>query len=458
MAGSDTRIQFQFRTPCASSGRDAIRPTTLQLQSAKALAILTVVGALAASLSGCASAGSTTTSHSAPTATPAPTSLRMNPIGDGLFCATQFAWSPDSTLLAVVGNGVNCSGAASGRTPGLILIYDRSGKLRQKLQPDTAVLAQPAIAQKVAANSAAGGTIDTLTYDNLTWTPDSQALLMTFDLELQANPSEGSVTGAQGVQRLGVTDPSRTKVWLDANTSHVTAAIERWDLTTGASSFVPDPAKAPTYQWGSDGMLAPGGATSGQTVGTPDGGRTFTVWQPGSLLFATKSDKATENTTVLTQDIAWLSYTSPLSPDGRYYYPTLICVGSVVPPSTQRAAANEPVLQPHDRALVTLAQQMMRSSSPSQNTHILIAWRPDGHYLAALTPDAGASNPAAFSISIYDTASGKLVKQVTPDFTGLHAGPAGNVALQWSPDGSRLLLVDNIYGALTVWGPGALPA
>jgi hypothetical protein len=29
--------------------------------------------------------------------------------------------------------------------------------------------------------------------------------------------------------------------------------------------------------------------------------------------------------------------------------------------------------------------------------------------------------------------------------------------LQWSPDGKRLLLEDNVYGAITIWGPGALP-
>jgi hypothetical protein len=28
----------------------------------------------------------------------------------------------------------------------------------------------------------------------------------------------------------------------------------------------------------------------------------------------------------------------------------------------------------------------------------------------------------------------------------------------WSPDGKRLLLQDNVYGAITIWGPGALPA
>jgi WD40 repeat protein len=383
----------------------------------------------------------------------------MNPLGDGLFCATQVAWSPDSTRIAVVGHGVNCSGAGPGRTPGLILVYAvASGKLIQKLQPDTAVLALPAIAQQVDANSAAGGMISTLTYDNLTWTPDGQALLMTFDLELLPNLNSGS-TGVFGLLRLGATDPSLTQAWLDTSASHI-AQMERWNLLSGAADTLPAPAKSTDYQWNADGTLAPAGL-AGQPVGVPDGGKTFTVWQPGRLQFGTNSDKASESTTVLAQDIGWVSYASPVSPDGHYFYPDMINAGSLVPPSTQHAVVGEPVLQPHDQALAALAQQLMQTPSPSQNTSILVAWRPDGSYLAAFASDAAAPSPTAFTISIYDTANGKLVKQVMPDFTGLSTRPAGSgasVALLWSPDGSRLLLVDNVYGVITVWGPGALSA
>ena len=439
------------RALCAASERPANPLAALLRRRAAALALLASIGMIAASLSGCASAsaGSTARPHA---------SRRMNPLGDGLFCATQVAWSPDSTRIAVVGYSVNCSGAGPGRTPGLIVVYAAaSGTLIQKLQPDTAVLALPAIAQQVAANSA-GGMISTLTYQNLTWTPNSQALLMTFDLELQPNPNAGS-TGVYGLLRLGATDPSLTQAWLDTGASPF-AQFERWNLLSGAADVPPTPAKATTYQWTDDGALAPAGA-AGQLVGAPDGGKTFTVWQPGRLLFGTKSDKATESTTVIAQDIGWVSYVSPVSPDGVHFYPNIIGAGSVVPPSTQHAVAGEPILQPHDQALVALAQQMMQTPSPSQNMSILVAWRPDGRYLAALVSNAAAPSSATVTISIYDTVSGKLVKQVKPDFTSLSASPAAagsSVALLWSPDGSRLLLVDNVYGVITVWGAGALPA
>ncbi|HLJ81792.1 MAG TPA: hypothetical protein VKT52_09925 [Ktedonobacterales bacterium] len=426
-------------------------------------AMLAAISMMAASLSGCASTGAGSTAHVTATGKPiASMRVRLNPLGDGLFCATQVAWSPDSTRIAVVGNAVNCSGAASGRTPGLILVYAvASGKLIQRLQPDAAVLALPAIAQKVAANSSAGGTISTLTYQSLTWTPDGQALLMSFDLELLPNPNT-CCTSLYGLQRLGVTDPPRTAIWLDTSSSQF-APFERWNLLSGAADVPPAPAHATAYQWNADGLLVPAGPAS-EPVGAPDGGKAFTIWQPGRLLFGTTSDKATGATTIIVQDIGWVSNVSPVSPDGHYFYPNMTNAGSLVPPSTQQAVVGGPVLQPHDQALVALAQQMMQTPSPSQNTSTLVAWRPDGIYLAAIAPptaDTAAPTAAMYSVSIYDTASGKVVKQIMPDFTGLSANPVGSgttVTLAWSPDGSRLLLVDNLYGAITLWGPSALAA
>jgi Tol biopolymer transport system component len=92
-----------------------------------------------------------------------------------------------------------------------------------------------------------------------------------------------------------------------------------------------------------------------------------------------------------------------------------------------------------------------------------VTWRPDGRLLAAIAANndsgngAGASSAPTFTVSVYDTSTGKLVKQVTPNFTDMQVGSSSNQSLVWSPDGSRLLLVDNVYGAITIWGPGALP-
>ncbi|MGH2503404.1 MAG: hypothetical protein ACRDID_12940, partial [Ktedonobacterales bacterium] len=58
---------------------------------------------------------------------------------------------------------------------------------------------------------------------------------------------------------------------------------------------------------------------------------------------------------------------------------------------------------------------------------------------------------------LYDTTTGQMVKQFTPDWSGLTTGNASREMVVWSPDGKRLLLQDNVYGEITIWGPGALP-
>jgi WD40 repeat protein len=436
-------------------------PTSLRFLSRSLLPVLAAIMLIVAGISGCASLGSgaSATGKAIATRTPAPTALHLSPTADGLYCATQIAWSPDSSLIALLGNAGNCSGSGPGRTPGLLNIYSVvTGKVIQKLLLDTTVLAQPTISQQVAANSAAGGVISTLTYQGLTWTPDGQALLMIFDLELLPGPN-ACCTSIYGALRLGATDPSRSAVWLDSSADHF-APLERWNLTSGTSDIPATPAHAAAYQWNADGTLAPL-ASSGQSVGAPDGGQSFTVWQPGSLLFGSKADKTTNQAaTVIPQDVAWVSITSPVSPDGQYYYPNMSNAASLVPPSTQNVGAGEPVFAPHDQALVALAQQMMTTPPPSQNTTVIIGWRPDGSYLAAYTPDAQSPSPADYVTSIYNTASGKLVKRITPDFTGLGPSPSGgegtNVPPLWSPDGSYLLVAEGLHGTVTVWKMSSL--
>jgi WD40 repeat protein len=98
---------------------------------------------------------------------------------------------------------------------------------------------------------------------------------------------------------------------------------------------------------------------------------------------------------------------------------------------------------------------MMSAPSPSQNTTVIISWRPDGSYLAAYTPNAASPSPANFTTSIYDTASGKLIRRVAPDFSDLGAGSGGggvtSMPLLWSPNGSYLLVAEGLYGTITIW-------
>jgi WD40 repeat protein len=244
---------------------------------------------------------------------------------------------------------------------------------------------------------------------------------------------------------------------LDTLTQLPNGDIERWNLSTGAPEAIPAPTAATAYQWSGDGALSSAGSAVGQPIGEPNGGRRFTIWQPGSLQYEALPPDPSHGSAANTHTIQWSANLSPVSPDGRYFYPNFLADGSLIPPSTQPAFPHETPLEPHDAALLALA--MTQAVAPAPNMRTLVAWRPDGRQMAALTANSAApTSDSAFTISIYDTRTGKVVKRLTPDLAGLRQGDGGTETLAWSPDGSHLLLADNVYGSITIWGPGALPA
>ena len=156
-------------------------------------------------------------------------------------------------------------------------------------------------------------------------------------------------------------------------------------------------------------------------------------------------------------DVSWTTILAPISPDGRYFYQSLAVSDSLVPPSATQP--QEPTLAPHDKALQALAQQLTQAAAtPDAAAGLLIAWRPDGRVLATVSQHPQGSAASAFTISLYDTTTGQLIKQLTPSFAGLGAGQPGAEALQWAPDGKQLLLTGSANGAVIIWGPGSLPA
>ena len=206
-------------------------------------------------------------------------------------------------------------------------------------------------------------------------------------------------------------------------------------------------------------------------IGNPAGGQSFSVWQPGYLLYQLSggnlADTGASDSAPVKGDVGWSPTIMPLSPDGRYF-DTYVAYSfdtfdSLTPPSTQHVSPSEATLAPHDKALLALAQQMTQATGDlTQQPGYAIAWRPDGKRMAAVGLNANVANtatpPSALTVTVYDTASGQVVKRFTPDWTGLSTRDASLEMAQWSPDGKRLLLEDNVYGAITIWGPGALPA
>ena len=387
--------------------------------------------------------------------------LRINPQGDGLNCVSQIAWSPDGKEIAALGNFKDCSGSESDTQTGAVFIYDgATGKVIERERTDNLIFRDKTIAHLIASQTNASSPATMLTYLSLTWTPDGQSLLLYFNLFMTTGGAGQADYSGSGLLRLRMGQAGSSSVWLDHYSGMQSGDTERWDLTTGKSVQSPQPQATVAYRWGSDGALLPASSSSGGAIGSAVGGKDFTIWQNGTLSFPSVQSSPNAPPTVSAHDIGWNANITPISPDGRYYYTYFPIGGDLTPPSTVFIQPGAPKFKPHDKALLALALKMTSDASASQPPSLLVTYRPDGRLLAVAEFNgaaAGNVTPATFTVSIYNTATGALVKRLTPNFTDLQSGSVGQETLAWSPDGSRLLLADNAYGAITVWGPGALP-
>lgn len=427
------------------------------------LVVIAVVGVVVANILGMGRV------HSSPPKT----AIRLNLASSGLTCVSQVAWSPDSTRIAVVGSTESgCGGSVSSHPSTLVTIYDaHSGKLLSKLNPDTTILAAPEV--KTFLNSSANSehAPGLTNYTSCTWTPDGQSLLILFSVGLSLQEGQGpqsgdpnSPTPVDGLLRLHVSGSAPTTLWVEKAGPYVDSqSTLRWDTVKGVAEFVPMPAAASSYSWNSDGSLTPFTAVVDGAVGQPDGGTFFTIWQSGQMRTGDSFDRQSGQMTNVPQDIIWNPQFVAVSPDGRYLYPFITGMANLVPPSTKQVQTWMPSFQPHDQAQLALATQMTQAT-PKVNTipsGVELSWRADGHVMAHIVWQMQAlpngSSTETTTILLYDTASGKLIQQLAPDLSGLQSRVSSNPTLLWSPDGSRLLYIDNIYGGATIWGPGALP-
>jgi len=379
---------------------------------------------------------------------------RLNPIGDGLKCVEQVAWSPDGTHIAVLGDTHACGGTALDQQTTQLFIYDvRNGEITQRLAPDIDVLEDENMGGSIYVLWKDPHAEPQLSYSNLVWTPDGAALLLPFSIRI-TDPQRSTTAYVKGLLREGVSDKKLTTVWIDNTPVVPSGEVEVWDLTGSIPILVQAPPAAAAYRWNGDGSISAMSSAATGPVGLSDGGDSFTIWQPGSLNYTAPPSGGSINA----QDVGWTTAIAPISPDGRYFYESLDVSGSLVPPSTAQAQPLESKYTPHDKALQALAQQLTQAATPDAASGQLVAWRPDGGMLATVSQQPQSTEASGFTVSIYNTATGQLIKRLTPDFTGLHVGLTQDEALAWSPDGTRLLLADSAYGAITIWGPGALPA
>lgn len=381
----------------------------------------------------------------------------------GLACPVDVRWSPRSDRIAVLGYAGSCPGATAvgsvRASAALVLIYEaRTMKLVTQIRPDDA------FAGDFTDNPSSTSPVF---YHMLLWSPDGRDLLVPFVVSYR--PAHGQPVALDGLLTLSTSSNFKSVLMIpqQQDTSGFPTTVE-WDLLNNhmlAGGYTVPPALA--YTWQQLGTLvAQNRLDTGQPivapplgpVGNPYADPTFTAWQPG-FVFVLPPDVSNPSGPNI-----WKYYSAygAMTPEGWYLIAPTIHRYNVAPPGQPGGTdTNVPTLPLRDAAL----RAVFGAATASQNTGgtgtANVAWRPNGRVLAAQLIPAGDTTPAHHAVIIYACATGKIVATVTPLADAAHAlsAPASDAfaPLQWSPDGTHLLLLDPALGTLTVWGPAQLP-
>ena len=337
-------------------------------------------------------------------------------------------------------------------------VYDaRSGRLLERFSTDNAVL------RALRLSYAGESTIPEIDYNAILWSPDGRLLAVLFTV---VNGSDVNAARFDGVL-LSEVKSGHSRLLLQREQNSFLSYVE-WDLESGKLlPAVLAPAIAPlfpffinvspayTYRWGGNGALIPetlltNSALSSNsirlagTVGNPVGDASFTIWQPGRIVYTTQTESGSMNAVDL---ISWSTIFTAWSPDGRYLaYP--IAMAGLFEPSKEQSFGQTlknlqldsvPLLAVRDAALQHILE-LMPKVNPIEST--MISWRFDGRVLAAYDSEVD-------ELGLYNSTTGiELASLQLPTFIG---GPlSGSSWMRWSPDGSRLFLLDRRMG-IAVW-------
>src|SRR5947209_8303427 len=388
----------------------------------------------------------------APPAHPSPSgsALPVLPQRDGITCLRDAMWSPESTLIAVLGYSQTCSSVAF--VPGLVNLYEaRSSQLLRQLHPDEAIVQALKAASGSAGDPSArvpqqkqgGGSGLVISYQHVVWSPDTQRLAFTFQLAAPSPSMDGIV--------LMNRDGTHAQVLLDQQ-NPLAPSYAEWDLerkrliTSNVFAFPP----ALAYHWGPKGTVLPGRLLPTQflpaapplgPIGNPDGDASFTLLQPAVAQVTSFTDPSG------TYRIhSWSTSFAAWSPDGRYLITDLSFFGLLTSPKV--ISASTPFFQVSDpsRDRSQTGVQGLTNQCAVQlqavKTTTAFAWSPNGRVLA----DYGAGN----RVDLSECPTGHQFASF-PLQSKYPAPSADAVALRWSPDGSQLLLSSVASGLVSLW-------
>jgi len=457
-------IQRQRPSPTLPPRR-LLRPPTTWLAAGMLVLAVVVVTVFALTRPG----GTSSVVH---TATPAPRTgpLLIQPALDSLSCPTATAWSGDGTRIAVLGTTTCDEQFGQNR----LNIYSvPAGKLIAHFRLDEAV--QSALRQ---VNTSGKQGLQ-FAYTHVLWL--GPVVYVTIAVTDSAATNYRTQLPFVGLLRASPGDPQ--PVAYVQPTSGNLAVFARWSPTTGAVQITHDAIFSPSgnvsatlppslaYSWLAGGIpdpLTPLAAGKrpprdpGGPIGDPSGDVRLAIWQPGVVTHAVLS--GIRGAYIFATDFA--AITGPSAGAEPFLIDAVHLRGALVPsghPVPDKASLNALQLSPapwlpvRDAALQAVMETESGTTVDDPTAHS-VAWRPDGAILAAepnpIINSLGDFLPA--DITLYDTASGRPLATLRPP------APKGSTdfdmnSLQWTSDGSALLLLDRQSGTLVVWGSTQLP-
>ncbi|HEY7021954.1 MAG TPA: hypothetical protein VH349_12620 [Ktedonobacterales bacterium] len=431
--------------------------------------------------------GATETQPTQKITAPVDISLEAN----GLVCPRGAAWSPDGKDIAVVGYKDDCPNNFPNfyrYHPGALQIYDASSgallgeyTLDAAIQPKLGLLAQP------AAQSP-----EVIFYDTVSWAPDGRRVAITFGAfhwvqDPCFNPGL-TVTGVAVTDAFGSNGSNGTTHSFDVfvrapQQNDFSAPV--WDLQQGRALNGPPVIPALEYRWTAFGYLnattplTVGGKPATQaltSIGDPNSSQPFTMWQPAQIEYALHYDTTglgCNQRLVAAQSAPYTFQTdfSAWSPDGRYLAANAGFEALIRPDGTPAPDAKslsdlgltQTVSAPvRDKALQQTLVELAQTPGGGGAGNALVAqvsWRPDGKQLAAYHV-FNSTRITGYDriLTLYDCVTGKSLGDFPPpNHTEPNQSDYTSSRLYWSPDGSRLLLMDAQTSTLRIWGSGLLP-
>lgn len=414
-----------------------------------------------------------------------PLTLRTDP--GAISFLLDMAWSPDSKRVALLG----CQSARLGPcdamqhyAPNTVLIYAAAtGKLVTRIAPDPPVLQELHVLDPTDVPAPpANGLVPVLEgvqllYSAVLWSPDGRRLALPFFASVLPRAGLGLIWGGIVLVDSDGTHPRALFAPNLANASPL------WDMVAGSPLPLADasasvtPLEIPpalTYGWDSHdtlvaqlplmpGALAPRLPLT--SIGNPDGGQSFTIWQPGQILPVSGPGTAGGGSALF--GYVYNTTFVPWSPDGSRLaersgrHPAapldvsavLVPLGRAPPQPASSTRSGQlaqfdylPVRDPALQELLTLGSSASRFGASGW----IVAWRPDGRALAAY----GIANAGdvAKVVTLYDCVTGRILATLPP-------APGGSAPLdgynggmlRWSPDGTRLLAYVQGSDVLSIW-------